>query len=149
MPCPLRCLQDATNSFTALASCRFSSAIQQALGERRVLTPLENVPYYPGRSILVTANDHGLRLYNGDVGVIWPNDEGQLRAWFRSAGGDGLRALSPHHLPEHETVYAMTIHKSQGSEFDRLLLLSAGANVLQEAAGRAVQRDSGLASRLG
>ncbi len=153
-----------------------NAAIEQALRERGILAPLQSNAHYPGRPILITANDYGLRLYNGDVGVIWPNDEGQLRAWFRTAEGDGLRALSPYHLPEHETVYAMTIHKSQGSEFDRVLLiladqdrpylsreliytaitrarrrllLSVGATVLQQAAGRAVRRDSGLASRLG
>ncbi len=153
-----------------------NAAIEQALRERGVLAPLQGASHYPGRPILITSNDYGLRLYNGDVGVIWPNDEGQPRAWFRTAEGDGLRALSPYHLPEHETVFAMTIHKSQGSEFDRVLLiladqdrpylsreliytaitrarrrllLSAGSTVLQEAAGRAVQRDSGLADRLG
>ena len=71
---------------------------------------------------MITENHHGQRLYNGDIGLIWPDERGVLKAWF--AGQDGsFRAIPIMRLPQHETVYVMTIHKSQGSEFDRLLLL--------------------------
>jgi len=79
-------------------------------------------PYYRGRPVMVQHNDYTLGLYNGDVGIIWPDDNGENRAWFPDRTG-GLRALSTNRLPAHETVYAMTIHKSQGSEFDRILMI--------------------------
>jgi exodeoxyribonuclease V alpha subunit len=79
-------------------------------------------PAYPGRPILVTANDHQLALYNGDVGVLHGDADGHVRAYF--AGTDGRpRAFASSRLPPHESVYAMTVHKSQGSEFDRVGLL--------------------------
>lgn len=77
--------------------------------------------YYAGRPIMVTRNDYQLGLFNGDVGLVWPDEMGRPRAWLR--GEDGLRSLSPSRLPQHETVYAMTVHKSQGSEFDEILLV--------------------------
>jgi exodeoxyribonuclease V alpha subunit len=73
---------------------------------------------------MITRNDYNLRLFNGDVGVILP-DYGQcneLRAFFRDAEGN-IRKLPPVMLPEHETVFAMTVHKSQGSEFESILLI--------------------------
>jgi exodeoxyribonuclease V alpha subunit len=79
---------------------------------------------YPGRPVLVTRNDYGLELFNGDVGVLWPDVAagGRLRAWFERPGG-GLRPVLPARLPPHETAFAMTVHKSQGSELDRVLLV--------------------------
>jgi exodeoxyribonuclease V alpha subunit len=80
--------------------------------------------WYRGRPVLVTQNDYNLGLYNGDVGIALPDPDsgGDLRAFFPSP--DGLfRRLHPLRLPEHETVYAMTVHKCQGSEFDRVLLI--------------------------
>jgi exodeoxyribonuclease V alpha subunit len=79
-------------------------------------------PYYPGRPIMINRNDYGLGLYNGDVGIIREDETGTPRAWFPDRAG-GFRALLPARLPAHETVYAMTIHKSQGSEFDRILMI--------------------------
>jgi exodeoxyribonuclease V alpha subunit len=77
--------------------------------------------WYRGRPVLVTANDHGLGLFNGDVGVCLPDDDGRMRAWFADARG--VRAVSPAKLPEHDTAWAMTVHKSQGSEFDRVVFV--------------------------
>jgi len=78
--------------------------------------------YYPGRPIMINRNDYNLGLYNGDVGIIWPDGTGTLRAWLPDRAG-GFRALAPARLPAHETVYAMTIHKSQGSEFERIVMV--------------------------
>jgi exodeoxyribonuclease V alpha subunit len=80
--------------------------------------------WYPGRPVLVTQNDYNLHLYNGDIGIALPDPgaDGELRVFFQAPDG-ALRALHPVRLPEHETVYALTVHKSQGSEFDRILLI--------------------------
>ena len=81
-------------------------------------------PWYRGRPVMIARNDYNLRLFNGDVGVALPDPAagGDLRVFFSSAEGT-LRKFHPLLLPEHETVYAMTVHKSQGSEFDRVLLV--------------------------
>ena len=72
---------------------------------------------------MVTRNDYSLELFNGDVGVLWPDPAGgQPRAWFADAT-TGVRAVLPLRLPEHETAFAMTVHKSQGSEFAEVVLL--------------------------
>jgi exodeoxyribonuclease V alpha subunit len=80
--------------------------------------------WYAGRPVLITSNDYNLRLFNGDVGIVLRDKatNNELRAFFPAADGT-LRKFHPLRLPEHETVYAMTIHKSQGSEFDKVLLV--------------------------
>jgi exodeoxyribonuclease V alpha subunit len=90
---------------------------------------------YAGRPLLVTANDYELGLYNGDVGLLLPDPEsdGELRAFFETA--HGVRRLSPHRLPPVETLFAMTVHKSQGSELDEVAL------VLPRRDSRAVTRE--------
>jgi len=77
-------------------------------------------PLYRGRPLLITANDHRLGLFNGDVGVLWDDSDG-VAAWF--IGPDGLRRIALARLPTHETAWVMTVHKAQGSEFDRVLLV--------------------------
>jgi exodeoxyribonuclease V alpha subunit len=76
--------------------------------------------WYPGRPVIVTRNDYDLRLFNGDIGIALETGAG-LRVFFEDADGH-IRGFSPTRLPEHETVYAMTVHKSQGSEFDEIVL---------------------------
>jgi len=78
--------------------------------------------WYRGRPVLITENDYELGLYNGDFGLAWPNDDDRLMVWVAASDGD-LRAVSPARLPAHETCYAMTVHKAQGSEFDRIALV--------------------------
>lgn len=80
--------------------------------------------WYRGRPVMIRINDYNLRLFNGDVGIALsdPESGGELRVFF--PGGQGtVRKFHPLRLPEHETVFAMTVHKSQGSEFDRVLLI--------------------------
>jgi exodeoxyribonuclease V alpha subunit len=81
----------------------------------------KSLPYHP---VMVTRNDYNLQLFNGDVGIILPNPENQQssRVFFKEGGGK-LRDIALPLLPEHETVFAMTVHKSQGSEFNRVLLI--------------------------
>jgi exodeoxyribonuclease V alpha subunit len=80
--------------------------------------------WYPGRPVLVTANDYHLRLFNGDLGVTLPDPEaeGRLRVVFRGPGGD-LRRVAPARLPAHETAYATTVHRSQGTEVECVILI--------------------------
>src|SRR6202011_2909368 len=77
--------------------------------------------WYPGRPLLVTENDYGLRLYNGDTGVVVAGDAGRLTAVFQR--GAELMEFSPTRLAAVDTVYAMTVHKSQGSQFDGVAVL--------------------------
>jgi exodeoxyribonuclease V alpha subunit len=80
-------------------------------------------PYYPGRPILVTRNDYNLRLFNGDIGICLRDDmTGEPLVMFRDSQGE-TRAYLASRLPPHETCYAMTVHKSQGSEFDQVVLV--------------------------
>jgi exodeoxyribonuclease V alpha subunit len=76
--------------------------------------------WYPGRPLLVTANDYGLRVYNGDTGVVVAGAEG-LRAVIAGSGGPVDFAIS--RLSDVETMHAMTIHKSQGSQADEVTVL--------------------------
>lgn len=78
-------------------------------------------PFYAGRPILISQNHYRLALFNGDVGIVLPNASGELQACF--AVNDEVRWVALSRLPAHETVFAMTVHKSQGSEFDHIALL--------------------------
>ncbi len=78
-------------------------------------------PWYPGRPLLVTANDYSLRLYNGDTGVVVARADGRTVAAF-DRGGDVME-VSPSRLAAVETVYAMTVHKAQGSQFDSVAVV--------------------------
>jgi exodeoxyribonuclease V alpha subunit len=96
--------------------------IEECLEARGLIRPRS--PWYHGRPVLITANDYSLRLFNGDLGVTLsdPASEGRPRVFFRTAEG-GIRRLSPARLPEYETAYATTVHKSQGSEAETVLLV--------------------------
>ncbi|MDP9402363.1 MAG: exodeoxyribonuclease V subunit alpha [Actinomycetota bacterium] len=129
--------------------------------------------WYAGRPLLVTENDYGLRLYNGDTGVVVAGAAGRLCAVFERRGE--LLEFSPSRLAAVDTVYAMTVHKSQGSQFDtvavllpdpaspiltkellytavtrarRRLLLAGTEAAVRAALSRPVARASGLRGRL-
>ena len=81
-------------------------------------------PWFTGRPVLVLDNDYVLRLFNGDIGIALPDANGVLLVHFPDATAPGgFRAIAPVRLPRHETAFAMTIHKSQGSEFDGILVM--------------------------
>lgn len=132
---------------------------------------------WPGRALLITRNDEALRLYNGDTGLVAadPAAGGRLRAWFPGLDGQPPRAIAPPRLPPHESALVMSIHKSQGSEFDRVAVVLPGSDspllsrellytaitraregvtlyggeaALRAAIGRQARRDSGLGARL-
>jgi exodeoxyribonuclease V alpha subunit len=129
--------------------------------------------FFHGRLVMIRENSYRHGLYNGDVGLVWRDDDATLRVWFETAAGP--RPWLPAALPAHESAFAMTVHKSQGSEFDDVLLalpersvrvssreliytgitrarrsltLWANENVLAEAVARRAQRWSGLGARL-
>jgi exodeoxyribonuclease V alpha subunit len=78
--------------------------------------------WFAGRPVMVLRNDPGLKLFNGDIGITLPDARGVLQVYFPAAGG-GFRAVAPLRLPPHQSAFAMTVHKAQGSEFSEVLVL--------------------------
>jgi len=181
------------DQFRVLCAVREGARGQQAVNEQLARLARQRLqdagldhsaassPWFAGRPVMVLRNDPVLRLFNGDIGLTWPDAQGQLMVWFAdSAGADaagkpGLRAVAPVRLPSHQTAYAMTVHKSQGSEFDAVLLLlparlsrvlsrellytgltrarqrvllAGAADVLAGAINQPTQRHTGLLARL-
>ncbi len=96
--------------------------IEKALMQQHLIQTSVDELWYIGRPIMISQNDHGLGLYNGDVGIAMQDDNAKLRVYFEMADGK-VRGVLPSQLPNHETVFAMTIHKSQGSEFEQTILV--------------------------
>lgn len=96
-------------------------AIEQHLKRRAGVRA--DASWWRGRLLMVTVNRAELGLFNGDVGVVWPDGGGEPKIWFAVADG-ALRAVSPAALPPHEGAFALTVHKAQGSEFDRVALVT-------------------------
>lgn len=115
----------AFNAFRALTAQREGpfgvSGLNEALEARikRRLGVPSRERWYPGRPVMVRQNDYALELFNGDIGLCLPTASG-LRVFFE--GEQGHRAFAPARLPSHDSAFAMTVHKSQGSEFDEVLL---------------------------
>lgn len=143
---PLFSCKNVEDAFKQFAQFRILSATRKGpqgveIFNEYVLDILQNkglVPYnrafFPSQPILITENDYKLGIYNGDIGIFWRNQQGILMAVFEMANGD-YQWIMPSRLPSFEHVYAMTIHKTQGSEFMHV------AMVLPE------QKDNKLLSR--
>ncbi len=127
-------------AFEAFADFRVLTAVREGPvgvewlnGElERVLTATLGVPpargWFPGRAVMVRRNHHGLQLFNGDIGLaLEAREVGGLRVVFPTPDGR-YRKLAPARLPEHELAYALTVHKSQGSEFGHVLVLLPSAD---------------------
>jgi len=109
---------------------------------RRLTTPASTSPWYRGRAVMILRNDYALRVFNGDIGLCVPGPDGELAVAFPDSEG-AWRLLTPSRLPEHADAFAMTVHKSQGSEFERVHLLlpgGAAAVMTRELAYTAVTR---------
>ncbi|MDG9925194.1 MULTISPECIES: exodeoxyribonuclease V subunit alpha [unclassified Pseudomonas] len=113
------------NAFRALTAQREGpwgvSGLNEALEARikRRYSLAERERWYPGRAVMVRQNDYALGLFNGDIGICLHGEHG-LRVYFE--GEEGFRAFAPARLPSHDSAFAMTVHKSQGSEFAEVLL---------------------------
>ncbi|MBI5845288.1 MAG: exodeoxyribonuclease V subunit alpha [Deltaproteobacteria bacterium] len=92
-----------------------NAVLERALVKRGLIPSIS--PAYQRRGVIITRNDGSLRLFNGDCGVMFDG-----RAWFSGPENAPL-SFSPLVLPAHETVFAMTVHKSQGAEFEEVLIL--------------------------
>jgi len=77
--------------------------------------------WYHGRPIMITENSYRTGLFNGDIGITLLDKKGQASIWFQTSEGE--KSFSSVRLPQHETAWIMTIHKSQGSEFERVMLI--------------------------
>ena len=136
-----------------------------------------NASWYHGKPVMISRNDYQRNLFNGDIGVaVDPkrSGSGNIRVAFQSSG-DSIQYLVPEQLPPHETVYAMTVHKSQGTEFNTVVVVLpdsdiplltreliytaitrarrsveiwAREDILKKAIGRGVVRASGLRDAL-
>ncbi|MBU0673739.1 MAG: exodeoxyribonuclease V subunit alpha [Proteobacteria bacterium] len=140
----LEYLDDFQKVFAALVKSRVLCALRQGpFGAPAVNGIIEDLlrdrgmietgqRYYNGRPLLILKNDYDLELYNGDTGIVLSDLVGGKvkRCVFPGAQG-GEQQISPTRLPLHESVYAMTVHKSQGSEFqDVIVLLPPGGGAV-------------------
>ncbi|MFB6422136.1 MAG: exodeoxyribonuclease V subunit alpha [Candidatus Malihini olakiniferum] len=98
--------------------------IEQALQQAGLILRSRNPvnPWYSGRPVMIARNDAFLGVFNGDVGVAMINKIGELLVYFQLSSGQ-IKSVRPSRLPRHETAYAMTVHKSQGSEFEHTALV--------------------------
>jgi exodeoxyribonuclease V alpha subunit len=183
-----RAISDAFGRFRVLCAVRHGSrgvgGLNTELAKRFCAALAQPLPgsggdagasaWYLGRPVQVLRNDYVLKLFNGDIGITLPDDSGEKMVWFPNADG-GFRAIAPVRLPQHETAFAMTVHKAQGSEFDQVLVLlpdqrsrvltrellytgitrtrgsvtvCASAPMLGAAIGTTTRRHSGLLARL-
>ena len=79
--------------------------------------------HFHGRLLLITENSYRHRLFNGDIGICCRDADGAVMAWFPGETLDQPRVFHPAGLPQHDSAFAMTVHKAQGSEFDEVWLL--------------------------
>ncbi len=133
------------NKYTEAVESNDIDAVFQQLSQFRILCALNNTPFgvhqinskieqelfpdtatatfYHGQPIMITKNDYRLKLSNGDVGVIFQDlESGELKAFFQ-ASDDDFRKLTPSSMDEYTTAFAISIHKSQGSEFNNVYII--------------------------
>lgn len=125
------------NRFRVLSSNRYGTKgvieinynIEKKLAQQNKIHP--TTQWYIGRPIMVTQNDLGMRLYNGDIGIcLLDQQSGQNKIFFLLPDGS-IKKVLPTGMPKHETAFAMTIHKSQGSEFaECLCVLPDNSNLI-------------------
>ncbi|WP_200897803.1 MULTISPECIES: exodeoxyribonuclease V subunit alpha [Xenorhabdus] len=122
----------AFNRFRLLCALRegpfgvtgLNQRMEQLLHRKGVITLPKNAESrgYVGRPIMILRNDSTLGLFNGDIGIMLKNQDNELKAYFQLSDGQ-IKGFQPSRLPQHETAYVMTVHKSQGSEFEHTALV--------------------------
>ncbi len=96
--------------------------IEKILAEKWPVTP--GVSAYQGRPVMIVENNYDVKLFNGDTGLVLADpDTGKALSAFFPDGDGGVRKIPLAMLPAHETAYAMTVHKCQGSEFDEVVVI--------------------------
>ncbi|KAA5928077.1 MULTISPECIES: exodeoxyribonuclease V subunit alpha [Pantoea] len=95
---------------------------QRLMQLQRIRRPGIGSRWYAGRPVMITRNDSALGLFNGDIGITLRDEEGNLKVFFPLPDGS-IKAIQPSRLPSHETAWVMTVHKSQGSEFEHTALV--------------------------
>jgi exodeoxyribonuclease V alpha subunit len=159
--------------FGALAcNARLEARLRQLSGQP------DDAAWYPGRLVMVTRNDYSAGLFNGDIGLCLSDPDGRLWVWFEASDLEGptARRFAPGLLPSHEGGFAITVHKSQGSEYREVglvlppedasglvsrqlvytaisraresITVLASDGVLERALATALGRQSGLAHRI-
>ncbi|RXY23878.1 exodeoxyribonuclease V subunit alpha, partial [Klebsiella pneumoniae] len=101
--------------------------LEQRLNRQRAIALPRHSRWYDGRPIMISRNDSALGLFNGDIGIALERN-GELRVWFLMPDG-AIKSVQPSRLPEHDTAWAMTVHKSQGSEFEHAALILPARSV--------------------
>lgn len=120
---------DCFNRFRVLTATKegeqggkqINAAIEKQLSAKGLIDVSEE--YYHGRPIMILENDYNLQLFNGDIGIIVEDPESDAKKVVFEQSDGGHKVLLAARLPKHETAYAMTIHKSQGSEFQNVAVV--------------------------
>lgn len=147
-----------TEIFSAFQKVRFLSALRvselgveqlnqkiaEALRQARLVQFHHSRERYSGKPILITQNAPANHIYSGDIGLILPDEQHQLRVYFETVQENGEHlSLSLSRVPEYEPAYVMTVHKSQGSEFEQtyfILPLTVSPVVTKELIYTAITR---------
>ncbi|CAM3664669.1 MULTISPECIES: exodeoxyribonuclease V subunit alpha [Pseudoalteromonas] len=132
---PSAAVHKAFASYQLLAAVRegdygvnnLNHRIEKQLAQQGLIALNADQRHYVGMPIMVAQNDYQLKLFNGDIGILMLDENAQLKAVFIDEQGNE-RAFSPARLPAHDKVYVMTIHKSQGSEFNYTAMVLPPAN---------------------
>lgn len=101
--------------------------LEQTLARKRRIMLSRHSRWYEGRPVMIARNDSALGLFNGDIGIALDRGTG-LRVWFPMPDGT-IKSVQPSRLPEHDTAWVMTVHKSQGSEFNHAALILPSQSV--------------------
>ncbi|WMY95476.1 MAG: exodeoxyribonuclease V subunit alpha [Arsenophonus sp.] len=121
----------AFNNYRLLSALRdgpygvigLNNKLEEILDRLGIIRLLNNTwKNYEGRPIMITKNDPSLELFNGDIGIILRDNKEDLKAYFQLPNGL-VKKISPNRLSHYETAFVMTVHKSQGSEFEHVALI--------------------------
>ncbi|MCO6497541.1 MAG: exodeoxyribonuclease V subunit alpha [Chitinophagaceae bacterium] len=125
--------KDIKKAISLLGKCKVLCALREgnnglyainkrieSILEKKGLIKCDNI-FYHNRPVMITKNNYALGVYNGDTGIIRKNEKGQLRAWIETESG--IVDFNPAIISYAETAFAITIHKSQGSEFENVAII--------------------------